>query len=268
MRMEEAGERVGGFALVRLLKAHGETRVWNAVREADGAEVALKLAPAGSSAAVRLRHEESALSRVMSRSTVAVAGSGELDGRVFLALDWYRGGTLKERLAADGSLSVSAVGAVARMLLGALRDVHAAGIIHRDLKPGNVFLTEFGDPRLGDFGIALLPGERPKPGAVVGSAAYMSPEQAAGRRVDARSDLYSLGLVLHELTTGRQVFAGASFAEKLRRAATEAAPFLSEVAPDVPVSFARFVATLTARDRALRPRSAVEAFYALKAMIF
>ena len=266
--MKAVGERVGGFALVRLLKTHGGTRVWNAVREADGAEVALKLAPSGSPDAVRLRHEEAALSRVMSRSTVAVAGFGEQGGCVFLALDWYRGGTLKDRLSADGPLPVCAVGAVARTLLAALRDVHAAGIVHRDLKPGNVFLTELGDPRLGDFGIALLPDERPKPGVVVGSAAYMSPEQAAGRRVDARSDLYSLGLVLHELTTGRQVFGGANFAEKIRRAATETVPFLSEIAPDVPVSFARFVATLTARDRALRPRSAVEAFYALKAMIF
>lgn len=262
--MSAAGERIGGFSLGRILKTHGETEVWRATRDVDGIDVALKLAPSGSPGAVRLCREEAALTRVTSRATVAVAGFAETGGRILLAFDWCRGGTLKERLAADGPFPVHAVRDVAETLLVALRDVHDAGIVHRDLKPGNVFLTELGDARLGDFGIALLPGERPKRGTVVGSAAYMSPEQAVGARVDRRSDLYSLGLVLHELATGRQVFGGADFAAKLRRAATETVPFLSAVAPDVPVSFARFVASLTERDRALRPRSAVEALLLLK----
>lgn len=262
--MSASGERIGGFSLGRILKMRGQTEVWKATRDVDGIEVALKLAPSGSPDAVRLHREETALARVTSRATVAVAGFAEIDDRVLLALDWCRGGTLKARLAAEGPFAVPVVREIAESLLTALRDVHAAGIVHRDLKPGNVFLTESGEARLGDFGIALLPGERSKSGVVIGSAAYMSPEQAVGERVDARSDLYSLGLVLHELTTGRKVFAGENFETKLRRAATETAPFLSTAAPDVPVSFARFVASLTERDRFLRPRSAVEALQSLK----
>ena len=262
--MSAIGDRLGGFTLVRLLKRRGEAEVWQARRDADEAEVALKLAPSGSSDAIRLRREEAALSRITSRATVALAGFAETEGKVLLALDWCRGGTVKDRLAAEGALPLPVVRDIGWTVLLALRDVHAAGVIHRDLKPGNLFLTELGEARLGDFGVALLPGERIKRGVVVGSAAYMSPEQAVGGRLDARSDLYSLGLVLHELATGRQVFCAEDFAAKLHRAATETVPFLSTVAPDVPVSFARFIATLTMRDRALRPASAVEALLTLK----
>lgn len=267
MEMSAAGDSFGGFTLVRPLKTHDEVEVWEATRDADGVAVALKIASVGSSGARRLRREEASLAHVTSRMVVASADCVEADGRMMLALDWCRGGTLKSRLAAEGPLSFYAVRDIACDLLAALRDVHAAGVVHRDLKPGNVFLTESGEARLGDFGIALLPGERPKRGAVVGSAAYMSPEQAVGGRLDARSDLYSLGLVLHELVTGRQVFSGPDFAAKLRRAATETAPFLASVAPDVPVAFARFVAALTERDRFLRPPSAVESLLYLKAII-
>ena len=263
--MKAEGEHLGGFTLGRLLKTRGETEVWQATRDVDGTAVALKTAPLGSVDGDRLRHEAAAHSRVVSRATVACSGYLESDGHVVLALDWCRGGTLKARLAADGPFSVYAVRDVAWNLLLALRDVHAAGLVHRDLKPGNVFLTESGEARLGDFGIALLPGDERKCGGIVGSAAYMSPEQAVGGRLDARSDLYSLGLVLHELATGRQVFAGADFTTKLHRAQAEEVPLLSSVAPDVPVSFARFVATLTRRDRVLRPTSAVEALLTLKA---
>ena len=262
--MKATGDRLGGFTLGRLLKTRNETEVWQATRDVDGTAVAVKTAPLGSEDAARIRHEADALARVVSRMTVACSDCVESEGRIVLALDWCRGGTLKSRLAADGPLTVYAVRDVAWSLLLALRDVHAAGLVHRDVKPGNVFLTESGEARLGDFGIALLPGGEHNRGAIVGSAAYMSPEQALGGRLDARSDLYSLGVVLHELATGRQVFAGADFAAKLRRARTEEVPLLSSVAPDVPVSFARFVASLTRRDRALRPASAVEALLTLK----
>jgi len=265
--MSGAGDSVGGFTLVRPLKTHGLTEVWQGTREADGLDVAVKFAPSGSADARRLVREQAALSLVFSRHVVATAGFAEAEGRVVLAVEWCRGGTLKERLSKDGPLSVHVVCDLARDLLAALRDVHAAGVVHRDVKPGNVFLTEFGEARLGDFGISLLPGERPRQGAVIGSAAYLSPEQAAGGRLDARSDLYSLGLVLHESVTGRQVFSGGDFAAKLRRAATEEAPFVSSVAPDVPVRFARFVAALTTRDPALRPRNVLETLQAFRDML-
>lgn len=257
--MNGPGDRLSGFTLVRHLKTHGDTEVWQATREADALDVAVKFAPVGSPDAFRIRREHAALGLVSSRHVVAPAGFAEDAGRVLLALDWCRGGTLKERLANGGPLAVHAACDLARELLLALRDVEAAGVVHRDIKPGNIFLTDCGEARLGDFGIALLPGERPKPGAVIGSAAYLSPEQAVGGRLDVRSDLYSLGLVLHEAVTGRQVFAGADFGAKLRRAATESAPFVSSVAPDVPVRFARFVALLTTRDAALRPSDALSA---------
>jgi len=192
--MSAAGDSLSGFTLVRHLKTHGSTEVWQGTRDADGLDVAVKFAPSGTPDARRLVREQTALSLVSSRKVVATAGFAEEGGRVLLALDWCRGGTLREKLAADGPLPVHAAGELARDLLVALGNAHAAGVVHRDVKPGNVFLTEFGEARLGDFGIALLPGERPKRGAVIGSAAYMSPEQTVGGRLDARSDLYSLGL--------------------------------------------------------------------------
>ena len=216
--MSAVGEQIGGFSLGRILKTRGETEVWKATRDADGIEVALKLASSGSPDAVRLRREEAALSRVTSRFTVAVAGFSEAGGRLLLAFDWCRGGTLKERLAADGPFPVHAVRDIAETLLGALRDVHDAGVVHRDLKPSNILLDANGHAVLADLGVAHIADANlakrlgdtatPNPTLVrgspfVGTPRYAAPEQLTGDDVTPATDIYALGVVIEQLFGGK-----------------------------------------------------------------
>jgi serine/threonine protein kinase len=124
-------------------------------------------------------------------------------------MEYLEGETLAHRLE-DGPLEIGQVLLIAIELLEALAYAHARGIVHRDLKPGNVMLTNAG-AKLLDFGIATLVSEAPggnDDSVIVGSAAYMSPEQANGEPVDARSDIFSLGAVLYELATGKRAFEG------------------------------------------------------------
>lgn len=216
-----AGARIGRFELVRLLGRGGMGEVWEAEESDLKRRVALKLLPSGSLPSpedlARFRREAEATGRVRHPGIVAVHSAGEVDGRLYIAYELVeRGRSLRtwlEERAAFAELGPEHFREVAELfakLAEALEAAHAAGIVHRDLKPHNVLLAADGSPKVADFGLAKITGELSlsQSGAFVGTWYYASPEQVRGEALDARSDVFSLGVTLYECLTLRRPFEG------------------------------------------------------------
>lgn len=158
----------------------------------------------------RFRQEARTLAQLCHQGIVQVFDLIEDDGRVFLAMELVAGGNLEELLREQGRLPVAEAARYGAAVAEALAYVHSRGVIHRDLKPANILVDPEGRPKITDFGIARL-GESQGltvEGSVMGSPEYMSPEQATGKPVDARSDIYSLGILLYRMMTGTSPFSG------------------------------------------------------------
>ena len=208
--------------------------------------------------------EYAAISAVQHRSVVEIYDYGFHAGREFIAMEYFPCGDLKTRL--QQPMSVSESLGYALRICGALRVIHAAGLIHRDLKPPNVMLREDGSVVLIDFGIAKgleATGRSTALGVLRGSPYYMSPEQAQGVPLDARSDLYSVGVMLFEMLTGTKPYVGNSAVEVMQQHVHGSRPPLSgELAALEPL-----LEGLMARDRGRRFPDAVAAHAAIKAAI-
>ncbi len=194
-------ERVlGDGAMAKVLLAHDAEL---------GREVALKLLDeelaADPSFRARFAREARVAAGLSHPSIVTVFDVGETDGRPFIVMELVSGRTLEERLRRDGALSANEVLAIARQVCDGLEHAHANGLVHRDLKPGNLIEREDGTVKIADFGIArpVEGTELTEAGAIVGTAAYLAPEQAEAGVVTPATDLFALGVVLYELLTGR-----------------------------------------------------------------
>ena len=224
------GGRLRGYEILSLLGAGGMGEVYRARDTTLGREVALKLLPRElSTDPERLRRleREARLLASLEHPSIAVLHSlEEADGQRFLVMELVPGPTLAERLR-RGALPLAEALAVGRQMAEALEAAHDRGVVHRDLKPGNVKLTPDGRVKLLDFGLAKALAEAgsevaPKPdgettrdGAILGTPAYMSPEQARGEPVDRRADIWSFGCCLYETLTGRQAFTGKTSSDTL-----------------------------------------------------
>ncbi|WP_051323673.1 serine/threonine-protein kinase [Candidatus Solirubrobacter pratensis] len=244
---------LGRYRLGERLGAGGFGTVYAAVDERLRRHVAVKVIP-GADDWDRPRGQREALAaaRLDHPGVVAVFDAGE-DGRArYLISELVHGKTL-DRLSAQGVLSDRDVLRIGLALCGALEHAHGRGVVHRDVKPQNVIIPEAprsaaGVAKLADFGVAHLAGDEPltRTGDVVGTLAYMAPEQAAGRRVDERADLYSLALVLYEALAGRNPVRAGSPAATARRVGT-VLPSLARSRGDLPQELAEAI------DTALRP---------------
>jgi len=203
--------------------------------------------------------------------TVHDVGRDPAGERDFIVMERVEGGPLDARLLA-ARLSVDEALALATQVAEGLAAAHEAGIVHRDIKPGNILLTKSGNAKLGDFGLAKLTAAAPadeaaetltnspqtEEGAVLGTAAYMSPEQAEGRPVDARSDVFSFGSVLYEMLTGQRPFAGnSSITTRMAIVSKTPAPPRA-LRADVPPALERLVLRCLEKAREARPASGVE----------
>lgn len=213
----------------------------------------------------RLRRELLLNRQVSHRNAVRIHDIGQDRGFLFLTLDLVEGRSLREVLRAEGPLSPDRAVAIARQLALALEAAHAEGIIHRDLKPPNVLVNDSGRAWITDFGVARSLHDRgpTRTGSVIGTLAYLSPEQARGEEVDGRSDLYALGILLFEMLTGQLPFKGGSTAEDMAQRITGASKDVRTLREDVPAWLAAVIRRLLQRDPDDRFQSARELIDAL-----
>jgi serine/threonine protein kinase len=267
----------GSYTIVRLLGKGTFGSVYEALRSPINKRVALKLLDPKLAhhpeAVVRFEREAYATASLEHANIVTVFEAGAVGDQRYLAMEYLDGETL-DAVIARGPTPAAEIADTFLPLLSALAMVHGQGFIHRDLKPANIFLAQRAggvEPKLLDFGVvkpdtAHGNAALTRKGAILGSPAYMSPEQAEARAIDTRSDLFSLSAVLWELATGRRLFTGRNVLEILHAVANAPVAAPSSVAPGVPPALDALVLKGLQRDVGVRFQSAPEMARALMAV--
>jgi len=254
------------YRVIGLLGRGGMGEVYRADDLKLGQPVALKFLPrpfARDADRIERFYAEVRNARQVSHPNVCrVYDVGEIDGQQYLSMEYVDGEDLASLLRRIGRLPPDKALEISRELCAGLAAAHDKGVLHRDLKPANVMIDGRGRARITDFGLAVAAGDVPE-GEVSGTPAYMAPEQLAGGKASVRSDVYALGLVLYELSTGRKAFDGASF-EELRRKHGEDPPTApSAVAPGFDPVVERVILRCLEKDPAARPASVSQVAAAL-----
>ncbi|MGE0884015.1 MAG: protein kinase [Blastocatellales bacterium] len=250
------GQQLSHYKILSLIGTGGMGEVYLAYDTSLERRVALKLLPLKFTQVPehlqRFIREAKAASALNHPNIITIHEIGEFGELHFIATEFIEGVTLRQRLA-DGSMPLREVLDVTRQVAAALEAAHNAGITHRDIKPENVMLRPDGLVKVLDFGLAKLTPQvnavtpeaashvQTTPGLVMGTPRYMSPEQARGQKTDARSDLFSLGVVLYEMVTGAQPFPGATSAEVFAALLDKDPPPLADFAPETPDELERIV---------------------------
>jgi len=264
----KAGDRIGRYEVAGLLGTGGMGEVYRARDPELGREVAIKVLPSDFAhdpdRLRRFEREARAIARLQHPNLLAIHDIGRHDGAPYLVCELLAGQTLRERLDA-GSPPLRQVLDWASQIADGLAAAHDAGVLHRDLKPSNLFVGHDGQVKILDFGLAKVTAreqdggselstfaEISRQGIVLGTAAYMAPEQAAGGAVDHRADQFSLGVVLYEALAGRRPFGGATQAEMLTAILRDDPEPLSRAAPEVQAPVRWIVERCLAREPAGR----------------
>ena len=217
----------------------------------------------------RFEREARLIATIEHPAIVPVYDFGEQDGQLYLVMRYMPGGSLVS-LIRQGPFPLAKASELLALLAPALDAVHARGIVHRDLKPGNILLDAFGNPALSDFGIAHLSEATVDltGAAVIGTPAYMSPEQVRAEvALDGRSDIYSLGIILYEMLTGRQPYQAATPMSIAMRHLTDPVPEILRLRPDLPGSIQVILDRALAKDRDQRYPRAADLSYDLRALV-
>jgi len=255
----------GRYEILRPLGDGGMAEVYLARDEVLGRDVALKTLKEWLAEdemfLERFRREARSAATLNHPNVVQVYDQRRsAEGRYYIIMEHVPGGTLKDRIASEGPLDPAEVARLASQVAEALRAAHEAGVVHRDVKSQNVLLAANGAAKVADFGIASAVHATTisEPGTVLGTARYMSPEQATGLDATPRSDLYSLGVVLYEALTGGLPFEAEDAADLRARHAARPPPRPRDANPEVPEALDALVARLLAKDPEDRFRSAAE----------
>ena len=249
--------------------------VWKAHDDNLDRDVAIKMLLRGTlghaTRRERFRREALVLSRLSHPGVATIFDFDVQQGYDFLVMEYVAGGTLESRIA-SGLLPIEQVLTMGASIADALDNAHRHGILHRDLKPGNVVLTADGHPKILDFGLAVLlsggkdAGRMTQPGMIVGSLPYMAPEQLFGEADDARTDIYALGAMLFEMTTGQRPFVKDRPESLMFAIINTAAPSARASRPDVPDALDRIIAECLRKNAAERPASAAVVSQTLRAI--
>lgn len=254
----------GRFQIEAEVATGGMGRLLRALDVHTGRPVALKvIATHDPSADERFRRESTVLAKVRHPALVEhVAHGRSAAGEAYLAMEWLDGKDLREHFGRRSDLTLPARGGFApllsvtdaltltRRVASALAELHRNGVVHRDVKPANMVLTmdEY-EVKVTDFGVAhLMDASKTRTGTIMGSPSFMSPEHVSGRRVDGRSDLWSLGVSLYQLLTGHLPFTGEPLATLMYRIANEPPDNLRDWRPDIPANVNAVIAKALAKD--------------------
>ena len=276
----DVGTRLGAYEILARIGAGGMGEVYLAQDSRLGRRVAMKLVPhrlAGDDdRRRRLEREAQAAARLNHPNIVTLFSFEEADGIAFLTMEYVDGEPLASRIF-PGGMPLDVLLPIGIAVADAVAAAHRAGIVHRDLKPSNVMLAAPGSRvKVLDFGLARLHGVMVDSqaatgtapitdlGHVVGTIAYMSPEQAEGRETDPRSDIFSLGVMLFEMATGRRPFGGDSSISVITSILRDTPPSVSDVRPGLPIEFARIVRRCLQKDPDRRYQTAVDLRNALE----
>jgi tetratricopeptide (TPR) repeat protein len=257
------GRTVSHYRILSELGSGGMGVVYRAEDLTLGRHVALKFLPshlgADPDARRRFVHEAKAAAALDHSGICTVHEVGEADGRPFIVMALLEGRTLKERIA-TGPLPIPEALEIAAQVAEALHEAHGKGVVHRDVKPANIMLTPKGQAKVMDFGLAQVAGasQLTRSGSTLGTAAYMSPEQARSEPVDRRTDIWSLGVVLYEMVSGRRPFPGEHEAALLYGIQQGEPEPLTALRTGVPVELERIVGKCLAKDAGHRYQHADE----------
>jgi ligand-binding sensor domain-containing protein len=264
------GKTIGQYQVLEQIGRGGMATVFKAYQPSMDRYVAIKILPShfteDESFVGRFAQEARALARLEHPHILPVHDYGEQEGTTYLVMRYVRAGTLKDLITREGPLDLKEVARVLAQVGGALDYAHSQDVIHRDIKPSNVLIDERGNTFLTDFGIAKLVAETAQftaSGAVIGTPAYMSPEQGMGMPVDCRCDIYSLGVVLYELVTGRVPFEAETPLAVLLKHVNDPLPLPRQIKPDLPEAVERVILKAMAKSPDDRFQSAQQMVDAL-----
>jgi eukaryotic-like serine/threonine-protein kinase len=265
--MPPAPKQIGRFEVRSEIGRGSNGVVYAAFDPVLGREVAIKAIPLATDNQLRRRAEASFLQEAKSAAglnhpgIVTVFDAGKTDSVAYIAMERLYGSDLHDWLATRNKLTPKAIASMMARVADAVHYAHRRGLIHRDLKPSNIFLTRDLKPKVLDFGVALAQyGDAPLNASrqLIGTPNYMSPEQALGRPLDARSDVFSMGAILYELLTGQRAFDGSQVEETLTKVASQPPAPIYQLNPEVPPELIEIVNRAMAKDASERYQNAAE----------
>jgi len=251
----QPGQMLGAYRIINQVGQGGMATVYKAYQPSMDRNVAIKVLPRqlaeSAEFVARFQQEARTIARLEHPHILPVFDYGESDGTTYFVMRYLEAGTLKDKMQA-GPLSLNEIDNLFSQLAGALGYAHSHGVIHRDLKPANALVDEQGNLFLTDFGIAkLLESASPRltqTDAIMGTPAYISPEQARAQTVDQRSDIYSLGIILYEMVTGRVPFTADTPLAVILKHVSDPLPLPSILKPDIPEAIEQVILKALAKE--------------------